>query len=319
MSEEGPVWQNDEEVDACFLCESTYTLFNRRHHCRKCGKVVCAGCSSQLIRYFPNTVIVNQNDIRNVARPNGSYRTCDSCVEEIRMVRRALFQGQANSIASESTNSGESEVLRSHVHVDNDSVTKYVVPATATSSMLIPRCNATDTDLDSNLCPVCSINLLNAYISTHKKSIDDITHDKFENFKEQHIDSCLVDFDFNQTNQRLSPDNKRAPRNKMLVYNLPPIPKPSYEAIPIGDVGALNEGNSRDNEISGSVNSYSTIHQNEKVDSDYDNECLICLEDLEPGDKVGRLECLCVFHYKCIKDWFNKKGYGECPIHFLHK
>lgn len=65
-------------------------------------------------------------------------------------------------------------------------------------------------------------------------------------------------------------------------------------------------------------------HQKEKIkESDYDdddeNECVICLESLKPGDKVGRLECLCVFHYKCIKDWFNKKGYGECPVHFLHK
>lgn len=37
-------------------------------------------------------------------------------------------------------------------------------------------------------------------------------------------------------------------------------------------------------------------------------ECLICFENMEPGEKVGRLECLCVFHYKCIKNWFHKKA-----------
>lgn len=327
MSEEGPVWQRDDEVDSCFVCESKYNLFNRRHHCRKCGRVVCGGCSSQQVRYFPNTLIVAVDDRRSVSRPNGSYRTCDVCVEEIKMVRRALFaQSQANSIASGSTTSLESGVLRSHVQVDNDSLTKYAVnvravPMSSTSSsMVIPRYDLTnDNDLDSNLCPICATNLINVYISSHKKNIDEITKEKFEKFKEQHIDNCLVDFDFNQTNQRLSPGDRSAPRNKMLVYNIPPIPGPTYESIPIGDVGSINEGNSQVNEIIGSVNSNSTIHQNEKVEGEYDNECLICLEDLQPGDKVGRLECLCVFHYKCIKDWFNKKGYGECPVHFLHK
>lgn len=37
-------------------------------------------------------------------------------------------------------------------------------------------------------------------------------------------------------------------------------------------------------------------------------ECPICFENMEPGEKVGRLECLCVFHYKCITNWFHKKA-----------
>lgn len=56
-------------------------------------------------------------------------------------------------------------------------------------------------------------------------------------------------------------------------------------------------------------------------------ECPICFEDMMPGEKVGRLECLCIFHYKCIKSWFNKKaqkmkskdaqyiGKNFCPLH----
>ncbi|GMF05485.1 unnamed protein product [Ambrosiozyma monospora] len=49
-----------------------------------------------------------------------------------------------------------------------------------------------------------------------------------------------------------------------------------------------------------------------------DNECVICFEEFKPGDKVGRLECLCCFHYKCIKAWFMKKGDNECPVHTIH-
>ena len=180
------------------------------------------------------------------------------------------------------------------------------------SSMSDGRVRVRDTDLDANLCPVCATNLLTAYISTHKRHIQDISSESFEQFKEQHIDKCLIDFDFNESHQRLS-NNQSQPANKMLVYNIPPIPLPIYESIPDEPRGSSS------GDFVGSITSVSTIQQEEKHVDQYDNECLICLEDLNPGDKVGRLECLCVFHYKCIKDWFNKKGYGECPVHFLHK
>lgn len=63
-------------------------------------------------------------------------------------------------------------------------------------------------------------------------------------------------------------------------------------------------------------------------------ECPICFEEMAPGQKVGRLECLCVFHYHCIKSWFKKKvqklatvnsatqdsvsmlGKNYCPFHY---
>ncbi|AET38716.1 phosphatidylinositol-3-phosphate-binding ubiquitin-protein ligase Ecym_3219 [Eremothecium cymbalariae DBVPG len=37
-------------------------------------------------------------------------------------------------------------------------------------------------------------------------------------------------------------------------------------------------------------------------------ECPICFEEMESGQKVARLECLCVFHYRCIKSWLKKKS-----------
>lgn len=47
-------------------------------------------------------------------------------------------------------------------------------------------------------------------------------------------------------------------------------------------------------------------------------ECVICFEDFVEGDSVGRLECLCIYHEKCILDWFARKGAGECPVHAVH-
>lgn len=44
-------------------------------------------------------------------------------------------------------------------------------------------------------------------------------------------------------------------------------------------------------------------------------ECVICMEDFEPGIEMGRLDCFCAFHEACIKEWWGRKGVGSCPTH----
>ena len=41
-----PLWASDHAASHCKLCKSAFTLFNRRHHCRQCGQLVCGACSS---------------------------------------------------------------------------------------------------------------------------------------------------------------------------------------------------------------------------------------------------------------------------------
>lgn len=45
-----------------------------------------------------------------------------------------------------------------------------------------------------------------------------------------------------------------------------------------------------------------------------DAECTICLEEFEVGIEMARLECLCRFHEKCIRSWWEGKP-GRCPVH----
>ena len=40
-----PTWIPDNEVSACLLCNQKFSLVTRKHHCRACGKVICAKCS----------------------------------------------------------------------------------------------------------------------------------------------------------------------------------------------------------------------------------------------------------------------------------
>ncbi|KAK4173576.1 putative E3 ubiquitin-protein ligase ZNRF2 [Triangularia setosa] len=44
-----PRWQPDAEVTYCPICNTQFSIFVRKHHCRKCGRVVCASCSPHRI------------------------------------------------------------------------------------------------------------------------------------------------------------------------------------------------------------------------------------------------------------------------------
>lgn len=53
-----PKWQPDSEVTHCPICKSQFTFWFRKHHCRKCGRVVCATCSPHRIT-IPRQFIVH--------------------------------------------------------------------------------------------------------------------------------------------------------------------------------------------------------------------------------------------------------------------
>jgi len=42
-----PFWVPDSDAPNCMICGSKFTMVKRRHHCRACGKVLCASCCSE--------------------------------------------------------------------------------------------------------------------------------------------------------------------------------------------------------------------------------------------------------------------------------
>ena len=69
-----PVWVPDSMSKECMVCGQRFTAFNRKHHCRQCGRVVCSTCS-------PHRV---QLDGPAEGKPE---RVCSGCVKEVTTVK----------------------------------------------------------------------------------------------------------------------------------------------------------------------------------------------------------------------------------------
>jgi len=66
--DQAPVWVPDVQVNNCPLCNAKFTIIYRKHHCRKCGIVVCDGCSK------------GKAFVTNVSTKE--VRVCDNCMEK---------------------------------------------------------------------------------------------------------------------------------------------------------------------------------------------------------------------------------------------
>lgn len=45
-----PFWIPDNEAPVCMHCDTKFTVIKRRHHCRACGKVLCASCCNMKVK-----------------------------------------------------------------------------------------------------------------------------------------------------------------------------------------------------------------------------------------------------------------------------
>lgn len=265
----GTIWEDDNDVKECRSCGSRFTLFKRKHHCRKCGKIFCSQCCGRYCTYIPGSVVVESvtyggNRLIRDSYKFYEFRTCSSCFEEIRMLKIALGMSldnleeesdEENNIATRDTEAEGYVHQNNELNIDStaDSVNS-IVKQTQPREITTELDNATVDDL--NECPVCG------------KNLNRSTEDE----REEHISTCVRDQGFGSPHDGNFVGKRN--QNRMLVYTLTKEPEDM-------------------------------------------EECVICLEDFHQGEKVARLECLCYFHNKCLKDWIQKKGYCECPVHSL--
>ncbi|KAI8065804.1 hypothetical protein BC940DRAFT_223078, partial [Gongronella butleri] len=76
------VWENDRQAAECRRCNRRFNFLVRRHHCRRCGQIVCDRCSSHRIR-LPVEELVEDPMISTAHYPiiaMTPQRICDACI-----------------------------------------------------------------------------------------------------------------------------------------------------------------------------------------------------------------------------------------------
>lgn len=80
-------WVKDRSVTTCYNCQEQFTLINRKHHCRNCGKIYCGTCSNYYIELPHNVETVpmelNVFDYKNYIRLSSQERVCEHCYSKI--------------------------------------------------------------------------------------------------------------------------------------------------------------------------------------------------------------------------------------------
>jgi len=69
-------WTKDNLMDKCILCSIQFTSFNRKHHCRACGGIICHKCST-------NKIIIPEEIIKKPDIPDDIYTKISLSVNNI--------------------------------------------------------------------------------------------------------------------------------------------------------------------------------------------------------------------------------------------
>ncbi|KAJ4268434.1 hypothetical protein NW762_002497 [Fusarium torreyae] len=337
-----PRWQPDNEVTYCPICHTQFSFFVRKHHCRKCGRVVCHACS-------PHRIIIPH---QYIVRPPGS---------EASMHQSLLIDGLGAGYFDVNDMSGGERVRLCNPCVPDPNTAPPQSPSP--QATLSPRSthhrsrssigNAYGTLQPSNrhgavFAPGTSgdpYRYLNPRMrsvtmgSTSSGSSPGPSYRRRSGAHQTPIERLLA------STQAASPSSYPERYSSLGESSrqraLPPTPQIAEEdECPIchrelPSQSLPNAEELRESHITTCIQTHSTYgtprggeggapvaprrtgmytYVATEKDCIDDAECTICLEEFTVGVPMARLECLCRFHRACISSWFVKHP-GRCPVH----
>ncbi|KAJ5951656.1 uncharacterized protein N7479_010069 [Penicillium vulpinum] len=328
-----PKWQADSEVSECPICGIVFNFWHRKHHCRKCGRVVCASCSPHRIT-IPRQYIVRPPDFVDLLPDSPPMPSHPPPVVDL------TSEDHASSSTSTTLNpylGGGEEVrlcnpcvpdpnpnppgyntMRAHGHRPTHSLSSNMAHAYHASSgpSQNPEARQERRTMGANDRP----QYLNELHSQPRQvPVTSVARPRRSFSSRDGIlprgpvldegDFCPVcrrqfpplgpeqPVEARQAHTRACIEGYLSPaalHRTSSAQQGPPLPHPPPEARMLPFVATEKDCIGEDGQAA---------------------ECTICMEDYEVGQALARLECLCKFHKHCIVDWFERKM--ECPVHKL--
>lgn len=396
-----PSWQPDHATSTCSICGTPFTFLNRRHHCRRCGRLVCATCSPHRIT-IPRQYIVRPPEERlwdedaTFTRPrsgtDASYvdnlgggetvRVCNPCVPDPNYGPPPQHEtplpvpppppssrSRASTYAHDTRPPASAEardVSRIGPSTGSDDPSQGVSrPATYRHSYSGPTGPQgrfqPGIQTSRALQNMPQTQRMRASTSSQRTQSDDAVPSARPRYRTP--SNAAVIGGFNPTTMMPNPLSARRPasRDTAALNEDDECPVCGTQEPPFGPGGAAPDRERHVEECLSNHFAFSAgpsnrpapgpgvelsespatpsivgtpptpspairqrmlvYHATEKdcFDENGDpQECVICFEEFQAGDEMGRLECLCRFHRTCIRGWWAAKGPGSCPTHQLH-
>jgi 1-phosphatidylinositol-3-phosphate 5-kinase len=131
-------WMPDHSCRVCYDCDTQFTIFNRRHHCRRCGRIFCGKCTTKFIP-------VSSDPDRNVVEED-KIRVCNFCFKQWEQERTTALKSVLPVL---SPSLSETSLFSTKLSITINSVTSTVGSysignyqhVACTSSISPPKCS----------------------------------------------------------------------------------------------------------------------------------------------------------------------------------
>ncbi|KAI0160271.1 FYVE zinc finger-domain-containing protein [Xylariaceae sp. FL1272] len=346
-----PPWQPDQEVTYCPICNVQFGMITRKHHCRKCGRVVCGQCSPHRI-CIPHGFIVrapwehvaSQQPPSSRSAGGQRVRLCNPCVPDPNTTPPQAPQQTAPLVVDGSS----ARHRRAHSTMNTSSSGMSLLSHGRQSALQhYPGRNRSAT---TNLWPGL-YDRPPGERDRRQRSQHDLRTDPSGNrmwlppsdyipFLQSGPSHGHPYHGGSWTHATLS--SRPLPRRPAEVseedecpvchLELPSRALPNFEALRETHINiciattAHGTHNTGDDSSVAAPGTHGTppprqarrtrMFPYKATEKDcVDNaECTICLEEFTVGEDMARLECFCRFHRSCIDSWFVGHP-GRCPIH----
>ncbi|KAF4505307.1 hypothetical protein G6O67_007271 [Ophiocordyceps sinensis] len=329
-----PRWQPDAEVTYCPICHTQFSIFARKHHCRKCGRVVCNSCSPHRI-IIPHPYIVRPPGSEftmpssllldglgagyfEANGPSGGERVrlCNPCVPD---PNTAPPQSPASSAAASPRSSHQRS--RSNHGSAYGVASAYAAPFPAgrggdayqhysprwRSVTMGPAAHGSPTGTSAH-----QVRISSTYHSPLERYLAGASSSTPAHSRRSRHNSFGEAASSSSRHRALPPPPQIAEEDECPICHreLPSRELPDFEALRESHVGLCIQahstygspraggGESAPQPAPRRTGMY-TYGATEKDCID-DAECTICLEEFTVGVAMARLECLCRFHKACI-------------------